>query len=273
MYNNSVRKQADIAIIGGSGFYDLSENLVEVKIDTPFGPPSDKIAIGSVSGKKVAFLPRHNKSHNIPPHLINYRANIWALKSLGVKEIIATTACGSLQKRIKRGDFVIIDQFIDRTSGRADSYYQGPLVTHISAAYPYCPRLSKFVYKIAKKMNFPIHKKGTSVVINGPRFSSCAESKWFSKMGWDIVNMTQYPEVILARELEICYCAIALVTDYDAGVAGGTKIKPVTVEEVVKNFNSNITKAKKLLVKMLRQWPDKSNDCECRSALKSARLE
>lgn len=267
-----MNKQADIGIIGGSGFYELATNLAETKIETPFGPPSDKVALGVISGNKVAFLPRHRKSHDFPPHRINYKANIWALHSLGVKEVITATACGSLQKAIMPGDFVIIDQFIDRTNSRPDTFYEGPIVTHVSAAYPYCPRLINFIYKSSKDLGIKVHKSGTVVVINGPRFSSRAESEWFTKMGWDIINMTQYPEVILAKELGMCYSAVGIVTDYDAGIVAGKQVKPVTVKEVVKTFNSNISKAKKLFLKMLKDWP-KRQGCECNHSLVGARLE
>lgn len=266
-----MKNTAQIGIIGGSGFYDLAGNLKEIKVDTPFGSPSDKIAIGKIGKLTVAFLPRHNKTHDIPPHKINYRANIWALHSLGIKEIITATACGSLQPQIKPGDFVALDQFIDRTRNRYDTFYQGPISTHISAAYPYCSRLSKLAYKNGKKMGIRIHPRGTVVVINGPRFSTAAESEWFTKMGWDVINMTQYPETILSRELEMCYCAIALVTDWDVGLVADKKVKPVAVTDVVKIFKQNTERVKELFYAMLKSWP-MSRECECKSALTGARL-
>jgi 5'-methylthioadenosine phosphorylase len=210
--------QAEIGIIGGSGFYDLAIGLEEIKVETPYGPPSDKIALGRIAGKRVAFLPRHGKTHDIPPHKINYRANIWALKSLGVTRILTSHAVGSLQKKIRPGDFIILDQFIDRTAGRIDTFYDGQIATHVSTAFPYCPQLRKLALKEAKNLRLPVHERGTVVVIQGPRFSTAAESAWFTKMGWDVVNMTEYPEIALAREKEICYCAIAVATDYDAGL-------------------------------------------------------
>jgi len=263
--------KAEIGIIGGSGFYDLATNLKEIKMETPYGPPSDKIALGKIAGKKVVFLPRHNKAHDIPPHKINYRANIWALKSLGVSRILTSHAAGSLQKKIKPGDFVILDQFIDRTKGRIDTFYDGQIVTHISTAFPYCSQLRQLAIKEAKKMKLPLHEKGTVVVIQGPRFSTAAESLWFTKMGWDLVNMTEYPEVVLARELEMCYGAVAVATDYDAGLVAEGKVKPVSTQQVIEMFEKNIAKVKKLILKMIENLPPKTT-CDCQKALKGARF-
>jgi len=263
--------QAKIGIIGGSGFYDLAIGLKEIKVETPYGAPSDKIALGMVAGQKVAFLPRHKKDHDFPPHLINYRANIWALKSLGVERIITSHAVGSLQKNIKPGDFVILDQFVDRTKGRVDTFYDGPIATHVSTAFPYCPQLRNLAIKETKKMKLSVHEKGTVVVIQGPRFSTAAESMWFTKMGWDVVNMTEYPEVALARELEICFCAICISTDYDSGLVVGGKVKPVSWVEIAKTFQENIGKVKKLMLEMIKNWP-KNRSCECGHALTHARF-
>lgn len=263
--------RAKIGVIGGSGFYSLFKKCEEIKVETPYGAPSGKVALGGIAGHKVAFLPRHSKDHDFPPHKINYRANLYALKSLGVERIVTVTACGSLQAKIKRGDFVVLDQFVDRTSGRLDTFYDGPITTHISAAYPYCPQLSQLAYEVGKKQKIRIHPQGTIVVIQGPRFSTAAESLWFTKMGWDVVNMTQYPEVVLARELEMCYAAIALVTDYDVGIVAREKIKPVTVAEFTKVFKANNEKAQKLIYKMIETWP-KERACECGEALEGARI-
>jgi len=264
-------KQAEIGIIGGSGFYDLATSLKEIKVETPYGPPSDKIVLGKIAGKKVAFLPRHHKNHDIPPHKINYRANLYALKSLGVSRILTSHAAGSLQKEIKPGDFIVVDQFIDRTSGRLDTFYDGQLVTHVSTAFPYCPQLRDLEIKEAKKMELPLHEKGTIVVVQGPRYSTAAESIWFTKMGWDVVNMTEYPEVTLAKELEMCYCAVAVATDYDAGLVAEGKVRPVSTQQVIKMFNKNIIKVKKLMLKMIGDWP-KNITCDCHQALKGARF-
>lgn len=264
-------KKAEIGIIGGTGFYDLAEDLKEIKVETPYGPPSDKIALGKICGKKVAFLPRHNKTHDVPPHQINYRANIWALKELGVSRIITSHAAGSLQKKIKPGDFVVLDQFIDRTSGRPSTFYDGQIATHISAAFPYCPQLRKIAIMEAKKLGVEVHEQGTVVIIQGPRFSTAAESIWFTRMGWDVVNMTEYPEITLTKEKEICYCAIAIATDYDAGLVAGGKVKPVSVEKVVAGFQKNISLAKKIILKMIENWP-KNVSCQCQESLKEARF-
>ena len=263
--------QAEIGIIGGSGFYDLASGLKEVKMETPYGPPSDRIGLGKIAGKKVAFLPRHNKDHEVPPHRINYRANIWALKSLGVSRIITSHAVGSLQKEIKPGNFVILDQFIDRTKARIDTFYDGQIATHVSTAFPYCPQLRKLAIKTAKAARVRVHEKGTVVIIQGPRFSTAAESIWFTKMSWNVINMTEYPEIALAREKEMCYCAIAIVTDYDVGLIAEGKVKPVSVEEVIKAFQGNIGKAKKVILAMIKNWPKKVT-CDCQKALDGARF-
>ncbi len=263
--------KAEIAIIGGSGFYNLASGLKEIGVKTPYGYPSDKIALGKIGKFSVAFLPRHGKKHTFPPHKINYRANLWALKSLGVKQVVTVTAAGSLQKNIRPGDFVILDQFVDRTRGRMDTFFDGPVTTHVSMADPYCSRLSTHAYKVAQKMRFPVHPKGTVVVIQGPRFSTKAESAFFTKMGWDIVNMTQYPEAALAHELAMCYCAIALVTDYDAGLVAEGGVKPVKVDDFLKVFGQNINKAQALVLEMLKSWP-KERTCECKNALVGAQV-
>ncbi len=253
--------KADIGIFGGSGFYSLLDNVQEVEISTPYGSPSDLISIAQYEGKTIAFLPRHGKNHQLPPHLIPYRANMYAMKELGVKKIIGPTASGSLRADIKPGDFVVCDQFIDRTTGRKDTYFDGPKVTHPSSAYPYCSYLRKLAYETGKEIGINIHERGTVVVIQGPRFSTVAESRWFNKMGWDVINMTQYPECYLAKELGICYANVSLVTDYDAGLEDNDKIKPVTEDEVLKVFDENNEKIKQLLFKMIKKIDLNKDDC------------
>ncbi|NLY43253.1 MAG: S-methyl-5'-thioadenosine phosphorylase [Clostridiaceae bacterium] len=245
--------RADIGVIGGSGFYSFMDDVEEIEIDTPYGKPSDKIAIATIRGKKVAFLPRHGKNHQYPPHKVPYKANIYAMKMLNVKKIIAPNACGSLQPHIKPGEFVICDQFVDRTTGREDTFFDGPEVKHISPADPYDPELRKLAVETAKELGIPVHEKGTVVVIQGPRFSTRAESRWFSKMGWEVINMTQYPECYLALEMEIPYVNISLITDYDAGLEGRDDIKPVTHEAVLKVFSENIENVKKLIYTMIEK--------------------
>lgn len=243
---------ADIGIIGGTGLNSLFENANEYGLATPYGKPSDKIAIAEIEGKKIAFLPRHGKKHQYPPHLIPYRSNVYAMKQLGVKKIIATSASGSLRADIKPGDFVVCDQFVDRTWGRKDTYFDGPEVRHISSAHPYSDELRELVISTGKKLGYTIHEKGTVVVVQGPRFSTVAESRWFSKMGWDVINMTQYPECYLAKELDISYSNIALITDYDAGLEGNDNILPVREEDVIKVFEDNNDRVKSLIYEVIK---------------------
>jgi len=265
------KRWAEIGIIGGSGFYDLASGLKEIKMETPYGPPSDKVALGKIANRKVAFLPRHNKDHLVPPHQINYRANIWALKQLGVKRILTSHAVGSLQTKIKPGDFVVLDQFVDRTKGRVDTFYDGQIATHVSTAFPYCPQLRKLAIKTAGSLGIKVHEKGTVVVIQGPRFSTAAESSWFTKMGWQVINMTEYPEVVLAREKEICFCAVGMVTDYDAGLAAEGQVQPVSTQAIIKVFQKNVTRVKKLMLAMIQAWPRKTT-CQCQQSLQVARF-
>ncbi|MFQ5406489.1 MAG: S-methyl-5'-thioadenosine phosphorylase [Candidatus Micrarchaeia archaeon] len=263
-----MEQKAEIGIFGGSGFYSFLDNVQEIEVETPYGKPSDKIALAEMAGRKIAFLPRHGHEHDYPPHMINYRANIWAFKNLGVTRVIGPAAAGSLQKNVKPGDFVVCDQFVDRTTGRKDTFYDKKPVTHISAAEPYCSNLRKVAIDAGKKCGIKVHEKGTVVVIQGPRFSTKAESRWFTQNNWEVINMTQYPEVVLSRELEMCYANISLITDHDAGVEG---INPVTADEVVKTFNANNEKLKKLLLKLIPSVP-KERNCQCKEALKHARI-
>ncbi len=264
-------EKADIAVIGGSGLYKLLDKAVEIEIKTPYGMPSDKISVGKIGSHRVAFLPRHGKKHQFPPHKIPYRANFWALQKLGVKRIISLTACGSLQKEIKRGDFVVVDQFVDRTSGRQSTFFDGPETVHVSTAYPYCPDLSKLIYKIGLKQELRIHSHGTLVTIEGPRFSTKAESEWFTKMGWDIINMTGYPEVALAKECQMCYSSVGLVTDYDVGIVAWEKLPPVSTDEIIKVFSKNNQKAKDLVEELIRKIPEK-RICDCGKSLEGAKV-
>ncbi|MGE4284059.1 MAG: S-methyl-5'-thioadenosine phosphorylase [Clostridia bacterium] len=248
-----MNKQADIGVFGGSGFYSFLQDVEEIELDTPYGKPSDKIALATIGNKRVAFIPRHGKAHQYPPHLVPYRANLYAMKMLGVKKIISPNACGSLQPHVKPGDFVICDQFVDRTTGRKDTFFDGPEVKHISPADPYDSALRELAIKTARELDIPVHETGTVVVIQGPRFSTRAESRWFNKMGWEVINMTQYPEAYLALELEIPYVNISLITDYDAGLEGRDDIKPVTHEAVLKVFNDNVENVKKLIYTMIEK--------------------
>jgi 5'-methylthioadenosine phosphorylase len=259
---------AEIGVFGGSGFYQLLENVAERTVNTPHGAPSDKIAIGEIGGRKVAFLPRHGHGHRYPAHAINYRANLWAMKSLGVKRIIGPSAAGSLQHQVKPGEFVICDQFVDRTSARKDTFYDGPVTVHVSTADPYCPELRGLAIETAERLEIKAHPRGTVVIIQGPRFSTRSESRWFSSQGWEVINMTQYPEVSLARELEICYVNISLITDYDVGLEG-EGIEPVTAGEVMRVFSENNRKVKDMIFEMIPKIPAERS-CPCASALKGA---
>lgn len=260
--------QAEIGVFGGSGFYSLLDDVTEVKVDTPYGEPSAPVVIGSVAGRDVAFIPRHGRAHEYPPHKIPYRANLWALRSLGVSRVLAPTAAGSLQPHVERGHFVVADQLVDRTSGRAATFFDGPETTHVSLADPYCPQLRSVAIASARSLQIDVHETGTVVVIEGPRFSTRAESQWFSTMGWEVVNMTQYPEAALARELALCYCTISLITDYDAGVPG---VPPVTVPEVIEVFQHNNERVRDLLLSVIAALPA-SRDCPCGGALDGARV-
>jgi 5'-methylthioadenosine phosphorylase len=252
--------QAEIGIFGGSGFYQFLPDVEEVRVHTPYGPPSDRLALATLEGRRVAFLPRHGRDHAVPAHSVNYRANLWAFKELGVKEILAPCSCGSLQGQIHPGDFVILDQFVDRTRGRSDTFFDGPETHHIGAAEPYCSRLRALAVDAGQAQGVRVHQQGTMVVIQGPRFSTRAESAWFTREGWDVVGMTQYPEAILARELGICYTGIALVTDYDTGIAQGRE--PVQIEEVFRMFRENIGKVQSLIHAMVPRMAG-ARDCEC----------
>jgi 5'-methylthioadenosine phosphorylase len=242
-----------------------------VWVETPYGPPSDRITLGEVAGRNVAFLPRHGRDHRYPPHLVNYRANVWAMKQLGVTRIIGPTACGSLKPEIKPGEFVVADQLVDCTSGRKDTYYDGPVVTHVSFAEPYCPQLREVALDALRGLGITVHDRGTIVTIQGPRFSTKAESRWFSGAGFEVINMTQYPECYLARELEICYVNISLITDYDVGLEDVPGIEPVSHEEVMRVFAGNVENVRKGISKIVAAMP-KERACGCGTALEHARF-
>ncbi len=262
---------AEIGVFGGSGFYEWLDGAEEVRIETPHGPPSGPLAVADVGGRRVAFMPRHGSRHEIPAPFVNYRANVWAMRQLGVRRIIGPSAVGSLQPDLHPGDLMICDQFVDRTTGRADTYYRGPEVVHISAADPYCPELRALAGRIAGQQSLRWRSAGTVVVVQGPRFSTRAESRWYSRMGWDIVGMTQYPEVILARELEMCYLNLSLVTDYDAGLEGAPDVSAVQAHEVMRVLAANIARVRDLLATMIPMIPAEAS-CNCQRSLEGARL-
>lgn len=261
--------EAEIGVFGGSGFYSFLEASEEIRLETPFGVPSDHIVLGAVGGRKVAFLPRHGRTHSLPPHKINYRANVWAMKELGVTQIIAPCACGSLTTAIGRGEFVICDQFVDRTHSRADTFYDGPKVVHVEGAEPFCPRLRAALVDACRRLSVPVQDGGTIVAVQGPRFSTKAESRWFSANGWDVINMTVYPEVVLARELEICYATMAVVTDYDVGLADDPSVAPVTGAEVLSGFDRALVQLRSILFDAIPRL-DSERACLCAHALDGA---
>src|ERR687887_2151728 len=256
---------ADIGIIGGTGIYDpgLFSAKHEIKIHTPYGEASDLVTIGEYLGVKAAFIPRHGKEHRIPPHRINNRANIWALKQLGVKRIIAPSAVGSLKEAFKPGDIAIPDQFIDFTKRRQYTFYDGGQVCHVSVADPFCPELRDIAIDKIKKLKYSLHSNATYICIEGPRFSTRAESKFFRDvMKADIIGMTLVPEVNLAREAEICYMSIATVTDYDVWAD-----KPVTSAEIIEMLAKNVEKTKKLIADLVPTIPSARKKCACGCAL------
>jgi 5'-methylthioadenosine phosphorylase len=263
------RDLADVGVFGGSGFYELLSDVTHHAVQTPYGPPSDTLAVGDYEGVRVAFLARHGRGHRYPPHAINYRANVWAMWSLGVTRILGPTVAGSLQPQIRPGDFVVCDQFVDRTTGRAATFYDGPPVVHVAADEPYCPELRELAAWAGSELGITVHDRGTVVVIQGPRFSTRAESRWFSAAGWEVINMTQYPEQILARELELCYVNISLITDYDTGLEGMPGVEPVSVAGVVEVFNRNNARLRDLLLRLIPRIP-RERSCPCSRALSGA---
>jgi 5'-methylthioadenosine phosphorylase len=244
---------AEIGVFGGSGFYSLLDEVREIKVDTPYGPPSDSFFLATVAGRRVAFLPRHGRRHTLPPHRINYRANVWGMRSLGVEAVISPCAAGSLQLGVKPGDFVTCDQFVDRTNGRADTFFDGPITSHVSAAEIYDPVLRGIAADVIEAHGIPLHRTGTVVVIQGPRFSTKAESKWFSSQGWEVINMTQYPEAYLCRELGMSVVNISLITDFDAGVIEGTEA--VTAHSVIEVFERNSARIRAVVLDMIGRFP------------------
>jgi 5'-methylthioadenosine phosphorylase len=264
--------RAGVAVIGGSGFYSFLHDPIETLVHTPYGPPSAPVTIGSIEGRRVAFLPRHGLRHEYPPHRVNYRANLWALHSLGVRRVIGPCAVGSLQPDVKPGDFVVLDQLVDRTWGRADTFVNGPVVGHVSFADPYCSELGNVILATAPGLGgLKVHDHGTVVVVQGPRFSTRAESGWYRSAGWEVIGMTQYPEAYLARELGMCYAGLALVTDYDTGVEGAEGIEPVTMEHVFQVLADNVERTRELLFAAIPAIPEPVS-CHCHEALTSGPL-
>lgn len=248
-----------LGIIGGSGLYELLDSPRHVEPETPYGPASAPIALGRLAGREVAFLPRHGAKHELPPHRVNYRANLWALREVGVTRVLGVSAVGSLDPDLAPGTIVVPDQVVDRTHGRDQTYFDGPRVAHASFADPYCTVGSRVACRVAREQGWSLLEKATLVVINGPRFSSRAESQWYRAQGWSIVGMTAQPEVALARELGFCYVPVSLVTDVDAGVSVG---EGVTMEEVMAAFKANIARIRELLRQLAAELGDgPDRDC------------
>ena len=247
--------EADVGVFGGSGFYSFLDDVEEVTIDTPYGATSAPLTIGDVGGRRVAFLPRHGRKHELPPHRIPYRANVWAMRELGVRAIVGPCAAGSLQAHVHPGELVVVDQLVDRTWGRPDTFFDGPEVHHVSFADPYDAAMRSALVAAARRLELPVHDGGTMVVVQGPRFSTRAESRWFTSMGWEVINMTGHPEAVLAAELAIPYAAVALITDYDVGLEGVAGVEPVTQEMVFAFFEGNIARVRALLFEAIPSLP------------------
>jgi len=263
---------AEIGIIGGTGFYRLFLDAQDIEVETPYGSPSAPLSIATLNGRKIAFLPRHGRHHQFLPHHVPYRANLWALHSLGIRQIIGFNVMGSFQPHIRRGDFVFCDQFIDMTTGRADTFFTGAAGAHVSMAYPYCPQMRAAAIDAVQPLTGRFHPQATVVVIQGPRFGTVAENRWFVGMGWDVGNMTQYPEVALARELQLCYMNLSYITDYDVAasdVAGDDSLPPCSHAMIVEEFNRNEPRVELALRTIVASIPG-TDDCSCRSALVGA---
>ncbi|RAO03246.1 S-methyl-5'-thioadenosine phosphorylase [Micromonospora noduli] len=268
----STTDRPSIGVIGGSGFYEFLDDVTEVTVDTPYGSPSDALSVGSVAGRPVVFLPRHGRRHTLPPHRINYRANLWALHALGVRQVLAPGAVGGLRPDLGPGTLVVPDQLVDRTSGRAQTYHDGQPradgelspVVHVPFADPYCPVGRATVLDAARSTGWQPVDGGTMVVIEGPRFSTRAESLWYGREGWSVVGMTGHPEAVLARELALCYTALSLVTDLDSGVEVG---QGVTQQEVFTVFARNIDRLRLLLGDVVKTLPEDQGTCPCGQAL------
>ncbi|MFC4033711.1 S-methyl-5'-thioadenosine phosphorylase [Streptomyces polygonati] len=271
--NGGTQTRAEIGVIGGSGFYSFLDDVMEVTVDTPYGAPSDSLFIGEVSGRQVAFLPRHGRKHHLPPHKINYRANLWALASVGARQVLGPCAVGGLRAEHGPGTLLVPDQLVDRTKSRAQSYFDGearsdgqvPNVVHVTFADPYCPVGRHAAVATARADDWEAVDGGTLVVVEGPRFSTRAESLWHAAQGWSVVGMTGHPEAVLARELGLCYTSLALVTDLDAGADTG---EGVSHEEVLEVFAANVGRMRDVLFDVVRALPDnRERDCLCMNPL------
>jgi 5'-methylthioadenosine phosphorylase len=259
--------RADIGIFGGSGFYEFLDDASEVILSTPFGAPSAPLTVGEIDGRGVAFLPRHGRHHEFAPAAVPARANLWAMRMLGVRQVVGPCAAGSLSPDVHPGEFVVLDQLVDRTWGRADTYYDAGDAHHVSFADPYCPVVAGLAVEAGERAGVRMHPRGTVVVIPGPRFSTRAESRSYRAQDWHVVNMTQYPEAYLARELGMHYAGIALITDYDTGVADDPGVEPVTQEQVFAFFEANVHHLRALLLELIPRLPESPRACTCEEAI------
>lgn len=264
---------AEIGVIGGSGFYSFLDDVTEITVETPYGPPSDSLFLGRVAGREVAFLPRHGRKHHLPPHRINYRANLWALRSLGIRQVLGPCAVGGLRPEFGPGTLLVPDQLVDRTKTRTQTYFDGealpdgrqPNVVHVAFADPYCPVGRQAAVRTAREGGWEAVDGGTLVVVEGPRFSTRAESRWHAAQGWSVIGMTGHPEAILARELGLCYTSLTLVTDLDAGAETG---EGVSHEEVFRVFAANVGRLRTVLFDVVAVLPAAADrDCLCAHAL------
>lgn len=262
---------ANIGVFGGSGFSTFLADVRHVTVHTPYGPPSAPVAVGLLDERRIAFLPRHGPNHELPAHKVNFRANLWAMREMGVDRVIGPCAVGSLQPEIEPGHLVVLDQLVDRTSGRNDTFFDGAVPGHVSLADPYCPELRGVLIKAGAEVGVTMHEHGTVVVVQGPRFSTRAESHWYRSAGWSTINMTQYPEAALARELGICYAGLALVTDYDTGLDGVDGIEPVEMHAVFAMLKANVERTRAVLRSALPAIASKP-ECACADAVDSGPL-
>ncbi len=260
--------RAEIAIIGGSGLYalDLLEGAREVTLETPYGRPPE-LVVGRLGGREVAFMPRHGRGHTVPPHLVNYRANLWALRELGVTRVLATTASGSMNRRMRPGELALLHQFVDFTKQRAMTFYEGGEkgVVHVDVTEPYCPELRRSLLEAAKELKLKLHPRATYACTEGPRFETAAEIRAMRRLGCDLVGMTNVPECVLARELELCYAAVAVITNFAAGISRGK----LTHAEVAELMAASAGRVKALLAEAVARIPEKRS-CGCGRALEGA---
>lgn len=258
--------RAEIGIFGGSGFYSFLDDATDVEVTTPFGAPSAPLTVGAIDGRTVAFLPRHGRRHEHAPHQIPARANLWAMRALGVHTVIGPCAAGSLSVPVAPGHFVVVDQLVDRTWGRPDTFYDAGAIHHVTFADPYCQVVREAAIAAARGVGVDVHDRGTVVVVNGPRFSTRAESRWFRAQGWEVISMTQYPEASLARELGLHYAGIALITDYDAGLEDDPGIDPVSHEQVLAVFEQHLGRMRDVLTALVPALPSPPDGCACAQA-------